>query len=78
MRVSRPEREAMSSTRIASTLPSAVLATARARPLSAARAASMASMVSDLPWRRRACRFGRSTSITATPTPRRKRARPAP
>ena len=35
MRVSRPERWATSSTRIASTLPSAVLATAVARPLTA-------------------------------------------
>ena len=34
--------------------PSAVLATAVARPLNAARAASTASMLSDLPWRRRA------------------------
>lgn len=27
----------------------------------------MASIGLDLPWRRRACRFGRSTSITAAP-----------
>jgi hypothetical protein len=55
-----------------------VFATPWARPLSAARAASMASTVSHLPWLRRACRFGRSTSITATPARHRKRARPAP
>ena len=41
-------------TLIASTLPSAVFATPVARPLNAARAASTASMLSDLPWARRA------------------------
>ena len=44
-----PERYATISTWIASTLPSAVLATAAARPLRAARAASTASMLSHLP-----------------------------
>ena len=53
MRASRPERLAMSRTRIASTLPSAILATPVARPDRTARAASMASMVSDLPCARR-------------------------
>src|SRR4051794_32252687 len=41
------------------------------------RAASSASMVSDLPRRRRAWRLGRSTSITVTSRAARKRASPA-
>ena len=53
IRASRPERLATSSARIASTLPTAVLATPLARPDSTARAASMASSGSDLPWARR-------------------------
>jgi hypothetical protein len=51
--VSRAERFAISNARIASALPSAVLAIPDARPDSAARAASTASTVSDLPARRR-------------------------
>ncbi len=54
MRVSRAERFATSNTRIASTLPSAVFAIPDARPDNAARAASIASTVSDFPARRRA------------------------
>ena len=78
IRASRPERLAMSSARIASPLPSAVLATPVARPDSTARAASMASRLSDLPWARRSCRFGLSTSITSTPRLRRWRPSPTP
>ena len=78
MRVSCPERFAISSVRIASTLPSADFAIPNARPDTTARAASIASIASDFPTRRRNCRFGRSTSSTSTPRPRRKRARPAP
>ena len=63
---------------MASTAPSPVLAIPVARPLSTARAASTASAGSDLPACRRARRLGRSTSITSSPQPRRKRARPAP
>jgi hypothetical protein len=51
--IRRPERVTMSSARIASTLPSAVVATPVARPDSTARTASMASRLSDLPWARR-------------------------
>ena len=38
-----------------------------ASPLSTARAAAIASTTSVLPWRRRACRFGRSTSTHLDP-----------
>ena len=73
-----PGAVATSSARIASTLPSAVLAIPAARPDSAARAASTASMVSDLP-----CPAPRLTvraidldHLDATAA--KKRARPAP
>jgi len=55
-----------------------ILGGTSALPDSAARAASTASMGSDLPWRRRAWRLWRSTSITSTPARARNRARPAP
>src|SRR5215203_478326 len=63
---------------MASRAPSPVLAIPVARPLSTAGAASTASAGSDLPACRRAWRLGRSTSITSSPQPPRKRARPAP
>ena len=53
---------------MASTAPSLDLGLPLARPLKAARAASMASRGSDLPARRRFWRSGRSTSRTSTPT----------
>jgi hypothetical protein len=46
---SRALRRATMRVRMASTLPSRVLATPKARPLNAARAASMASRESDFP-----------------------------
>jgi len=67
----RAERLATTRTRMASTAPSLDFALPFARPLKAARAASMASRGSDLPARRRFWRSGRSTSRTSTPTWRR-------
>src|SRR5271165_4760507 len=74
----RAERLATTSTRMASTPPSLDLHAPAARPLMTARAASTASRGSDLPWLRRAWRFGRLTSTTSTPLRRRNRASPTP
>ena len=52
---------------MASMGPSLDLPAPVARPLIAARAASMASSGSDLPWLRRDCRLGRSTSTISMP-----------
>ena len=74
----RAERLATTNTRMASIDPSLVLAEPDALPLIAARAASIASNGSDLPWLRRACRFCQSTSTTSTPLRLRNRASPVP
>jgi hypothetical protein len=63
------ERRATRSVRIASTGPSPPLGRPDASPFSAAPAAASVSVVSDLPLRRRACPFGRFTSVTSTPCP---------
>ena len=72
------DRQATCSTRIASTSPSRLFGRPNAWPDNAARAAATASTGSDLPSRRRTCRFGRSTSTTAIPARSKWRASPAP
>jgi hypothetical protein len=64
--------------RIASTSPSPALGVPDASPDWTARAAAIASIVSDLPWRRLVRRLGRSTSMTTKPSSRSQRASPAP
>jgi len=61
-------RRATRSARIDSTAPSPDFGVPDASPFRAASAAATASAASDLPRRRRACRFGRITSVTSTPS----------
>ncbi len=63
--------EAEGCKRLVSTGPSPALGAPDASPLSAARAAASASVVSDLPRRRRNWRLARLTSTTSTFAPAR-------
>ena len=78
VRLRRAEDRATRNTRMASTFPVLVLADPLASPPCAARAAATASSGSDLPWRRRLWRLGRSTSTTEIPWRSRWRVSPAP
>lgn len=72
------EPRVVRSTRSASTLPDMDFGVCVRCPDSAAWAAFSASMVSDLPRRRRSLRSGRHTSRTSTPASSRCRVRPLP